>query len=106
MKIVGKAVEILSNINQSKGAHDLSSYIAHGATELANFNIHGHAAPMYTHGASPQGSVYGQEDFDKHNQESERRDAGDAQAKLERASQGMKSRMETPQPSQDQERSR
>ena len=103
-----KAVQALRHLNQSKGAHDLTGWLAHGATEAANFLVHGHAAPMYTHGASPPEltSGHGQEDFDKHNQDAERRDAEHAESKLERAAQGMKARMESPQQSPEQERSR
>lgn len=31
----------------------LGAWMAHGATELANFAVHGKAAPMYSHGGSP-----------------------------------------------------
>jgi len=34
----------------------LTSYLAHGATELANFIVHGHAAPMYGRSVSPPDS--------------------------------------------------
>jgi hypothetical protein len=100
MKIVGKAIQILKDINNSKGAQDLSGWIAHGATELANVNMHGHAAPMYTQAGSPPDQQE-ETEFDKHNREAETRDA-----KLDRASQGMKSRMDAPQPPREQEMSR
>jgi hypothetical protein len=108
MKIVHRIAEALRSLNQSKGAQDLTGYIAHGATEAANLLVHGHAAPMYAHGTSPPEleSLYGKEDFDKHNQDAERRDAEQARSKLERASQGMKSRMEAAHQPQEQERSR
>lgn len=31
----------------------IGNYLSHGATEAANFVVHGHAAPMYSHAASP-----------------------------------------------------
>lgn len=31
----------------------IGNYLSHGATELANIVVHGHAAPMYSHAASP-----------------------------------------------------
>lgn len=31
----------------------IGNYLSHGATELANIVVHGHAAPMYSHSAAP-----------------------------------------------------
>lgn len=33
--------------------NDLKNWFAHGATELANFLVHGHPAPMYAGNSSP-----------------------------------------------------
>jgi hypothetical protein len=92
----------LRNLNHSRGAHDLTGWLGHGATELANVNIHGHAAPMYAHNISPQQ----QEAFDQHNENATERDAQHAQSKLDRAMQGMQERMQDKSQEQEQGMSR
>jgi hypothetical protein len=67
-----KAVEALRAVANSKGGQDLSGFMAHGATELANVMIHGHPAPMYAHNAAPPEQ---QTEADKHNEMSAARDA-------------------------------
>jgi hypothetical protein len=59
-------------IYESKGAHDLTNWVAHGATELANYNLIGHPAPLYGSNASPPEQQ--ELNFQKHNEMSAERD--------------------------------
>lgn len=106
MKPLRAAVQTLRNIANSKGGQDLEGWLKHGGTELANVMVHGHPAPMYGHHASPPDQLAPETDFDKHNQDAEQRDADHAKSRLDRASQGMKSRMETEPPQRPMEMER